>query len=214
MSKRSAVLERLIGGTRQEVLELLLRADRTVQDVANEVGVSTNAIRGHLAALERDGLVAQRGTKRDTGGKPATLYGLTEEAVELFPKAYAFVLEGLLAVLDDRIGAAQVRRALTEVGKRAAVPARGSSRQRVQAAAEALRGLGATLEVHERDGRWRIQGFSCPLSSITQEGESRVCGLAQALVERTTGGTVLEACDRAFPARCAFEIEIPDSEET
>ena len=34
---------------------------------------SPRAIRGHLAALERNRLVVQSGTRRDTGGKPTRL---------------------------------------------------------------------------------------------------------------------------------------------
>lgn len=209
MSAQPPLLDRLIGGTRQEVIELLLRADRTVQEIADDVGVSTNAIRGHLAALERDGLVVQRDMRRDTGGKPAAVYSLSREADELFPKAYAFVLEGLLAVLDERAGEGAVRDVLLEVGTRAANPADGSERERVDAAADALRSLGATVEITREDGHWRIQGFSCPLSAVTSR-DARVCGLAQALVETTTGGVVSEVCERGRRSRCAFTISFPD----
>lgn len=202
-------LDRLVGGTRQEVLELLLRADRTVQELADEVGISTNAIRGHLAALERDGLVIQRDVKRDTGGKPATVYALSPDADELFPKAYAFVLQGLLALLDEREGPEGVQRALTEVGARAATPTSGSREERVRAAADALRSLGGTVEVRRDDDHWKIQGFSCPLSSVTSR-DARVCGLVGALVEKTTGGSVVEACHRGRRSRCAFEISFPN----
>lgn len=198
-------LERLFGGTRQQVLELLLRSDRTVQEVADEVGVSANAIRGHLAALERDGLVVQSGMRRDTGGKPATVYALSRDAHELFPKSYALVLEGLLAVLEERLGAEGVREALGEVGVRVAAPAGGSPQERVEAAAAALEALGASVEVRPESGGWRIQGFSCPFSSVTRR-DARVCGLARALVETTTGGTVAEVCERAPRPRCAFKV--------
>ncbi|MEQ9569439.1 MAG: ArsR family transcriptional regulator [Longimicrobiales bacterium] len=213
MASQPPILDRLIGGTRQEVLELLLRSDRTVQEIADVVGVSANAIRGHLAALERDGLVVQRATRRDTGGKPAAVYALSREADELFPKAYAFVLQGLLGVLDEREGADAVRDVLLEVGTRAATPAEGSERERVDAAAEALRTLGATVEITRKNGHWRIQGFSCPLSAVTAR-DARVCGLAQALVETTTGGRVAEVCDRGPRARCAFTISFSDESES
>lgn len=208
MSAQSPVLDRLMGGTRLAVLELLLRTDRTVQEIAEEIGVSSNAIRGHLAALERDGLVIQGDARRDTGGKPAAVYSLSREADELFPKAYAFVLEGLLRVLDDRGGSNEVRSALEEVGSRAATPASGSERDRVDAAAEALRGLGGTVEVRREGDHWRIQGFACPLSAVTSR-DARVCGLAQSLVETTTGGTVTEVCERGRRSRCAFTIRFP-----
>lgn len=206
-------LDRLVGGTRQEVLELLLRSDRTVQEIADEIGVSANAIRGHLSALERDGLVVQGDLRRDTGGKPATVYALSRDADELFPKAYAFVLEGLLSVLEEREGPDRVHEALAEVGARSAVPSDGSPEERVRAAADALRALGGTVEVYRQNGHWKIQGFSCPLSSVTAR-DARVCGLAESLVQRTTGGEVKEVCQRGWRSRCAFEISFPADPES
>ncbi len=201
-------LERLVGGTRQDVLELLLRSDRTVQEIADEIGVTGNAIRGHLAALERDGMVVQRAVRRGTGGKPASVYALSPDAEELFPKAYVFVLEGLLAVLDETDGAERVQKVLAEVGARAATPAGGSAEKRVRAAAEVLRSLGGSVEVLREGDHWKIEGFSCPLSAVTA-GDARVCGLAESLVERTTGGVVVEVCEREPRPRCAFEISFP-----
>ncbi len=201
-------IERLAGSTRLRVFELLLRSECTVQDVADEVGISPNAIRGHLAALERDGLVVQSGTRRDTGGKPARTYTVSREADEVFPKAYAFVLDRLLGVLDERIGRDAVREVLDEVGARAATPARGSPEERVEAAAAALRGIGGKVEVGRLEDGFRIQGFACPLSSVTRD-DARVCGLAAALVQRTTGGAVREVCERRGRPQCAFEIRFP-----
>lgn len=199
-------IERLASSTRLRVFELLLRSELTVQEVADDVGISANAIRGHLAALERDGLVVQSGTRRDTGGKPAAIYTASRDADEVLPKAYAFVLQRLLGVLDERFGGDAVREALEEVGTRAAAPAAGSPEERVEAAAAALRGIGGKVEVRRLDDRFRIQGFACPLSSVARD-DARVCGLAEALVQRTTGGVVREVCERTDRPRCAFEIQ-------
>lgn len=209
MASNPHALDRLIGRTRLDIVELLMRSDRTVQEIADEIGVSANAIRGHLSGLELDGLVVQRDTRRDTGGKPATVYALSPEADELFPKAYAFVLEGMLSVLDEREGPERVRETLVEVGQRAAVPAEGTPEQRVRAAADLLRSLGGTVEVRRENGRWKIQGFSCPLSAVASQ-DARVCGLAEAMVARTTGGTVVEVCERGRRSRCAFEVLFED----
>ncbi len=164
-------LERLAGSTRLEVLVLLLESERTVQEIADAVGVSANAIRGHLGSLERDGLVVQAGTRRDTGGKPAAVYAVSAEADELFPKAYASMLAGLIAVLEERLGPDGVEKVLREVGARAATPASGSPGQRLDAAAAALRALGARVEVRRTRAGFRIQGFACPASALTREDE-------------------------------------------
>lgn len=212
MEQQPHWLERLAGSTRLRVLELLLRSERTVQEVADEVGISANAIRGHLASLERDGLVVQAGSRRDTGGKPATIYGVSADADELFPKAYAFVLQRLLGVLEERVGPEGVRQVLGEVGERAATPTEGSPEARVEAAAAALRGLGGKVAVHRTPEGFRIQGFACPFSAVTRD-DATLCGMAESLVRQTTGAEVREVCERSGRPRCAFEISFPDLPE-
>ena len=89
-------VERLVGETQARVLHLLRRSRRTINDLSESLGLTDNAVRTHVAALSRDGIIEPVGTQRDTGGKPARLYALTEAGEELFPKAYAMVLAGLV----------------------------------------------------------------------------------------------------------------------
>jgi predicted ArsR family transcriptional regulator len=53
-------------------------------------------VRVHLATLERDEVVQQRGARRGSS-KPVYVYGLTPEAEYLFPKAYDQVLHKVAA---------------------------------------------------------------------------------------------------------------------
>src|SRR5437899_13088388 len=81
--------------TRGRIITLLRRGSRTVDELAQALSLTDNAVRTHLATLERDGLVRQRGARRGSG-KPAYVYDLTPEAEQLFPKAYGPVLHELL----------------------------------------------------------------------------------------------------------------------
>ena len=63
-------VERLTGETRAKLLNLLRRSRQTITGLADGLGLTDNAVRTHVAALERDGIVEQVGTQRDTGGKP------------------------------------------------------------------------------------------------------------------------------------------------
>ena len=74
--------------TRMEVLELLRRKGRlSAETIANDLGVTPNAVRQHLTNLERDGLVASQ-PERSGRGRPALLFALTERADSVFPKRY------------------------------------------------------------------------------------------------------------------------------
>src|SRR4051812_32969633 len=93
---------RFWASTRGQVVSLLLQGLQTVDELARALDLTDNAIRVHLASLERDGLVRQHGQRRG-GGKPAHTYALTADAERLFPKAYGTVLDLLLAELRQRM---------------------------------------------------------------------------------------------------------------
>ena len=71
--------ERLFKSTRGKILDLLRTRDRTVNELAGELRLTDNAVRAHLASLERDRLVIQSGMKRGIR-KPHTTYGLGPDA--------------------------------------------------------------------------------------------------------------------------------------
>ena len=86
--------EKFFESTRGRMITLLRRSRRTIAELARALGLTDNGVRAHLAILERDGVVRQRGWVRrgSGGGKPAYVYELTSEAEDIFPKAYALVL--------------------------------------------------------------------------------------------------------------------------
>lgn len=197
---------RILTSTRGRVLSLLRTGPRTVQNLADSLGLTQNAVRTHLNALERDGLVRQEGVRRAVG-KPAFVYVMAEEAEALFPKAYAEVLDRLMDRLRRDQGEDALEGLLRSVGRDAAsdAPATGSLRERVDAAVIALAELGGLAEVEERDDAFYINGFSCPLSAIVTKNPL-ACALAEQLVADLTGAEVVECCDRTQPPRCRFKV--------
>src|SRR3954470_19358396 len=105
--------QQLTRSTRGRIIMLLRRASRTINEIAEELSVSDNAVRSHLAVLERDGLVQQNAVRRGVG-KPAFVYNLTEEAERFFPKGYETALRYLLDVLIEGVGAEQREELLRE----------------------------------------------------------------------------------------------------
>jgi predicted ArsR family transcriptional regulator len=205
---------RFLASTRGKIVVLLRRARRTVDELAAAVGLTDNAVRAHLATLERDGLVQQQGVRRGEG-KPASLYELTAEAERLFPKAHAPVLSQLLTVMEERTSSDDMSAAMREVGQRLAdgAPApQGSPRERLESAARLLAGLGGLAEVESSSGRLRLVGYSCPLGAIVDE-HPQACLVAEALVARVSGLPVSEHCERdnGHPPRCRFEVEPIDA---
>lgn len=200
--------ERILESTRGRVLLLLRREARTVNDLAAELGLTDNAVRLHLAALDRDGLVEAVGTRREWTGKPAVVYRTTSEAEALFPKPYVAVLAAMLGDLERQHDRSEVERLMRQAGQSlAAELARDDAdiANRVRHAAEVLTALGGLAEVVEEGDGFRIQGFSCPLAELAIEHPS-TCQLAEALVSQLVGRPVVECCERGERPRCAFRV--------
>ena len=202
------LLENLTGETRSELLRLLRRSRHTVTSLAESLKLTDNAVRTHVVGLQRDGLVEHVGTQRDTGGKPARVYALTAEGEELFPKAYALVLGGLVDEIARKEGRERAIELLRSVGRQvgASAGAAEDGEARAAAAARALRGLGGDVQLLRNNGGWMLQGYACPLSAVAAK-HPEVCQLARALVEEITGRPVTECCDRTDRPRCRFQVE-------
>ena len=196
------------GETRAELLRRMRWRARTVSELADGVGISTNAVRGHVAALERDGLVMVVG-REATGGKPARRYGLTPAAEELFPKAYSLVLKELVALFREETGAEGAESVLRRIGRRLAARSGGATssdgEEAVARAAEALESLGGAVEVQAQADGWELKSAGCPFSDVVRD-EPGVCALAESLVAEITGRTVEERCDRGARPRCTFRV--------
>src|SRR5262245_13833383 len=65
--------QRFFASTRGRIITLLRRASRTVDELAQVLGLTDNAVRAHLNTLERDGFVQQRGARRGNS-KPSYVY--------------------------------------------------------------------------------------------------------------------------------------------
>ena len=200
--------ERFFESTRGQIVTLLRRSRRTVEELARALGLTDNGIRAHLAVLERDGIVRQRGSVRRSsgGGKPAYVYGLTEEAEDLFPKAYEPALRRLLDVLSERLGSGESEALLRSVGRRLAEEhSTRADGARLESAVEVLNELGGLAEHEEHDGGFVIRGYSCPLAGVTPD-HPEVCRMVETLIAELAGIPVHERCDRGERPRCCFEV--------
>jgi predicted ArsR family transcriptional regulator len=203
--------KRFLETTRGQIVALLRRGSRTVEELAQEIGLTDNAVRAHLATLERDGLVWPVGVRRGPGaGKPATLYELHPDAEPLFSRAYAPVLRAMLDVIAERLPEAQAEALMRDVGRQLAAElgrdVTGDLHARVHAAAALLGALGGEAYVEKGDDTLQLRGYGCPLSAaVTPRAE--ICRAVEALLSEVIGVTVREDCDRGERPRCCFHVE-------
>ena len=99
--KPAKLNKRFFDSTRGRIISFLRGSQGTVNELAEHLELTDNAVRAHLATLERDGLVKQAGLRKGSR-KPHFAYELTSEGEHLFPKAYDALLNQFIAVLKQR----------------------------------------------------------------------------------------------------------------
>lgn len=208
--------EKSVGGAvRGRIIALLRRKERSVEELAVELGVTDNAVRAQLQSLERDGVVHQSGIRREGSvGKPPTMFGIAPSAEPLFSAAYAPVLKALVASLESRLDHEQLDDVFREVGRRLAetieITEAGESagpEERARAAAAVLTALGAEMDVERAGEGYVLRGHACPLSEAVR-AQPKVCHAIEELVAGVTGTTVRECCDRVGRTKCCFEVGV------
>lgn len=202
---------RFLDSTRGQIAALLRRGVQTVEELAETLGLTDNAVRNHLAILERDGIVRHGGVRRGKGaGKPAVLYELHPDAEPIFSRAYQPVLAATLDVLVDELTAEQAAAILEKVGRRLGLSvgghASGTLEDRVAAAATALRSLGGEIDVVTNEGALQLRATGCPLSA-TVAHRPETCRAMEAFVSEIVGTPVRECCERGERPRCCFMIQ-------
>jgi DeoR family transcriptional regulator, suf operon transcriptional repressor len=91
-------------GTRGEILTALKMAQPlTAKDLADQFGVTPNALRRHLKELEGEGIVRYQREIRGVGG-PVFAFSLTEAGEALFPRAYERALTEVLDLVREQQG--------------------------------------------------------------------------------------------------------------
>jgi predicted ArsR family transcriptional regulator len=207
--KHAGWRERLLESTRGRILQQLRGREQTVNDLAATLKLTDNAVRAHLLSLERDGLVQQTGIQPGFR-KPHSLYGLTAQSEQIFPKAYGALLDLLLSVFEDKVNPRELRAGMREVGRQVAVSRIGqvagkSREQRVKAALAILQELGGSATFEKIEGRHFIRGNCCPLAAATARHPD-ACLIAESLLAEVIGVPVKQRCRHNGAPSCLLEI--------
>jgi len=200
--------------TRMEVLELLRRKGRSsAETIANDLGVTPNAVRQHLTNLERDGFVVSQ-PERSGRGRPALLFALTERADSVFPKRYGQLATMVLQEVQEMGGP----EALDDIFARVAA-------RHAETIERDLGGLdfdaklnrvvawigraGTLVEQTESPEGIKVTIHNCPFRNTALKFP-QVCTITPQLISRLTGAAVsqAESIHRHDPY-CSFVVQRP-----
>ncbi len=123
----------VFGARQKQLMRLLLRnkGGMTVDELAQALKVTRNAVRQHLATLSKNGFVAP-GRTRPTRGRPQQLHVLTDPGKEAFPRHYSWFAQLLVDAISGEHGAEGLKTRLGRVAAAVAtqlqqrVPANGN----------------------------------------------------------------------------------------
>jgi predicted ArsR family transcriptional regulator len=206
----------LFGLRQQQLLTLLLENKKglTVEDLSQALGITDNAVRQHLTALERDGVVL-KGETKSTGGRPEHLYGLTAVGEELFPRRYSWFAELLISSLLEEQGTEGLRKRLEglgrAVGRQVATRLAGikDKAQRIRTLSGIMQELGyqSTSSDPANEKLPAIEASNCVFHVLAQR-YPEVCYFDLALMSEVVGdGVIHDECMVRGGKVCRFKFK-------
>lgn len=197
-------------GVRAELLVALKKAQPlSAHELGEQFGLTANALRRHLKALEDDGLVRYQREVRGVGA-PVFTYSLTAAGEALFPRSYVQVLAAALEALRAQTGDAAVEAVLEAEWKRLADEAAPVLEalplaERVPLVAELLTAkgyMGVALTAAEGSAataadapRYTLRIHNCAVRDIV-ERFPEACAVEAKYVERLLGVPLVRGAHR------------------
>jgi predicted ArsR family transcriptional regulator len=187
----------ILGQRQRDLLKRLLwnKGGLTVVELSEQLGISSNAVRQHLAALENDGLVA-RGESRPSRGRPEQLHVLTDAGRELFPRHYGWFAQLIVRSIKQEAGAEAARARLEALGSdvaRQLLQQHGGPddrRQRIEKLDEIMAGLGYETGTSRIDGdNPVIEAHNCVFHQLARD-DPDICRFDLALLSTFTDSEV------------------------
>lgn len=187
----------ILGTRQQELLKLLLanKGGLTVLELSERLGITGNAVRQHLGALENEGLLAA-GESRPSGGRPEQLYVLTAAGKELFPRHYAWFAQLMVESIRQEAGAEATRERLGALGSGVAQQllrqqaGLGDRRQRVEKLVGIMEEMGyEARKLGGEAGESVIEADNCVFHDLAMR-DPDICEFDRALLSTFTDSAV------------------------
>ncbi len=195
---RAAVMSSDAPGTgRKRVLYILkTKGPHTAARIAKRLGVTTMAVRQHLAVLEGEKLVDFTDDRRKVG-RPARLWRLTADAYDRFPDCHADLAVGMLQAIERAFGEEGIERLTVETTRqqaetyRARIPGPNASlEERVATLARIRREEGYMAESRcNRDGTIELVENHCSIAKAARLCP-KLCGGELSLFRTVLGDDV------------------------
>jgi DeoR family transcriptional regulator, suf operon transcriptional repressor len=176
--------------TRNRVLHtLLLNQRRTVNELAESVGINPISVRHHVNKLEAEGLIESQ-EERHGVGRPRLVYNLTQKGMEQFPQRYLQLTLRLLEQLKSNLPDEMIGDIFREVAQGIAGEITQQVdltdlelEERLELLQNALVAEGFMVEIEEENGDYYIVEASCPYHHVGED-YPEICIVDKELIAR------------------------------
>ncbi len=199
----------------REILGLLInnKAGLSIDEIANKLSISRNAVQQHISILEREDYIQTGGLKK-TAGRPVRTFILTATGLNHFPKQYAWFSELILTELKNEMGSAGLTIFLQKLGNtlvQSLLPRfEGKSpKERVVELSSIMDDLGfkVTASLDSTTGDQYINACNCIYHDIAQK-HHEVCELDKTLISTLLNQEVeLVECMAEGQHICSFRTQ-------
>jgi len=176
--------------TREHILKILQeRGQATVDELSEELQLTSATIRHHLDTLRGEGLVeAPSIRRRSTPGRPQYIYTLTEAADQHFPKNYAGLANMMLSEIKERLQPEQVDDVLHSIARRIAGeflpgPAGEDFENRLNRAVAFLNDKGYMASCAKNEAGFSLQITNCPYRNVAHT-HAQICKIDKSLISQ------------------------------
>lgn len=181
----------------------------SIPELCRALHLSENAVRHHLSALERRGLLSREVSTAGGRGRPATRYVLTASAEGLFPKRYLELLDALLhAARAEGLEGQLLERVAADMAKQVEPSLRGLEGQERLLKLLQLLDYGELLpEIEPVPAGVCLHAHNCVYVDAGRHHEA-VCDLLPRVVTAATGlHSFRPRCQRDGGRSCEFVVE-------
>jgi predicted ArsR family transcriptional regulator len=198
--------------SRGRIVAMLKSGARTADEIATGLRLTAAAVRAHITAMERDGIV-QRAEQRSGTTRPSQTFVLTPEVEQLLSGAYVPLLIELMRQCAARVTPKELKELMRRTGRglaaafpRSTVPDAPLAARVTDVSVLLNEQLGSTMKVEKANNHYTMRGFGCPLAALTGSHPT-VCVAIESLIATMLGNaSVQECCDRAQRPQCCFHV--------
>lgn len=178
----------------------LLGKDANAIELARKLGINESAVRRHLDALEREGLVSSRFERRKRG-RPKKMFSLTADGRGMFPRKSGALLSLLIQTITRRYGEEEVSSLMSVAAKDFAEKLitkeiRGDLENRLKQLVQLLDDYGFFTTLSKHGNKYVIEYRNCVFEDVIPQFGKYVCKIDEEVTRKVAGAVGIEWKER------------------